>query len=375
MVYIEPRSVWGARYANGDRNLGGLAEGVFMHHTAMSTLPADATVEEERAEMRRIEAVGQGRFGFGISYNVIFFMSGRAYEGCSWNRRGAHTAGLNSVVRSICLAGDYEKYEPSAAQLAGVTALFAEGKGKWWKHSAYLKGHRDHKSTACPGRNVYKYLPSIRNGSAGSGASPAPAPAPAPSTRNYLAKGDSGSAVRELQQQLINLGYNLGRYGADGSYGNDTVNAVKALQSRAGLTADGIAGPDTRAAIARGVRAVDAPVAPAPAPSGITVDGLWGADTTRALQRALGTPVDGVISGQVRSSSNANLFSAQWGKGGSTMVKVLQGRLGVTADGYLGAGTIAALQRHLGTHVDGVVSNPSHMVKELQRRLNAGNLF
>lgn len=36
---------------------------------------------------------------------------------------------------------------------------------------------------------------------------------------------------------------------------------------------------------------------------------------------------------------------------------------------------IEALQRKLGTGVDGVVSNPSAMVKQLQRNLNAGKLW
>lgn len=54
------------------------------------------------------------------------------------------------------------------------------------------------------------------------------------------------------------------------------------------------------------------------------------------------------------------------------MVKALQRKLGVTAGGYVGPNTIKALQRYLGTTADGCVSNPSLMVKALQKRLNAG---
>ena len=43
-------------------------------------------------------------------------------------------------------------------------------------------------------------------------------------------------------------------------------------------------------------------------------------------------------------------------------------------DGYMGTETISALQKYLGTYVDGVISSPSEMVKELQRRLNNGVL-
>lgn len=110
------------------------------------------------------------------------------------------------------------------------------------------------------------------------------------------------------------------------------------------------------------------------------MDGLWGKDTTRALQRTLGTPVDGIVSNQYAAyrSKNPGLLSSSWSwktapeAGGSLMVKALQRKLGVTADGYVGPNTIKALQRYLGTTADGCVSNPSLMVKALQKRLNAG---
>lgn len=119
----------------------------------------------------------------------------------------------------------------------------------------------------------------------------------------------------------------------------------------------------------------DNPVTP-PAPSGLTVDGQWGEATTRRLQQYLGTQVDGVLSHQWKSSANANLFSAQWDKTqiGSNCIRALQGKIGAGQDGLFGSGSISALQRYLGTPVDGVISNPSTMVSELQRRLNANNL-
>ena len=70
-------------------------------------------------------------------------------------------------------------------------------------------------------------------------------------TTNYptLRKGSRGDWVTILQQKLILRGYSCGSKGADGIYGNDTVKAVKAFQKANGLTADGIAGPKTWAAM------------------------------------------------------------------------------------------------------------------------------
>lgn len=131
----------------------------------------------------------------------------------------------------------------------------------------------------------------------------------------------------------------------------------------------------SKAQLAADLKAGKASAAVAPsqtAPSGIAVDGDWGVATTQALQRVYGTPVDGVLSGQVKSAANANLFSAQWGRGGSLLIAKIQRALGVTADGYCGPDTIRAMQRKLGTPVDGVISRRSLMVSAMQRKLNAG---
>ena len=55
--------------------------------------------------------------------------------------------------------------------------------------------------------------------------------------------------VKELQENLIKLGYSCGKYGADGDFGNDTLTAVKAFQKANNLTQDGVVGPLTQAAI------------------------------------------------------------------------------------------------------------------------------
>lgn len=72
-----------------------------------------------------------------------------------------------------------------------------------------------------------------------------------PSETVTLRQGDEGAAVRSLQEDLVALGYETG--GVDGNYGSQTVAAVTAFQSANGLTADGIAGPETLAALEKAV--------------------------------------------------------------------------------------------------------------------------
>jgi len=53
--------------------------------------------------------------------------------------------------------------------------------------------------------------------------------------------------VRELQQALITAGYDPGS--VDGTFGPATEAAVTAFQQDNGLSADGVVGPDTAAAL------------------------------------------------------------------------------------------------------------------------------
>lgn len=62
-----------------------------------------------------------------------------------------------------------------------------------------------------------------------------------------LKKGSKGEEVKRLQTALLSLGYDLGRSGVDGVYGNATVAAVKEYQGDNGLKVDGIAGNATLA--------------------------------------------------------------------------------------------------------------------------------
>lgn len=79
-----------------------------------------------------------------------------------------------------------------------------------------------------------------------------------PDTKNAL-KSNSGSKllkvgargpeVKELQRLLINTGYSVGSYGADGVFGEGTESAVKKFQAANGLSKDGIVGPATWGAL------------------------------------------------------------------------------------------------------------------------------
>ena len=85
-----------------------------------------------------------------------------------------------------------------------------------------------------PWKYVYRYTGEVSN-------------AGTVSVRNYLQKGDSGDAVKEMQKMLIGCGYSCGKSGVDGSFGGDTEKALLAFQEFYALEVDGKYGPASKA--------------------------------------------------------------------------------------------------------------------------------
>lgn len=139
--------------------------------------------------------------------------------------------------------------------------------------------------------------------------------------------------------------------------------------------------PHIAAEVNKRLKGEETPAKPEPDAAGLDIDGIWGEDTTRRLQQIFGTTVDGKVSNQWAkyASDNPGLGGGwDWnntpnGKG-SQLIRAMQKWAGVASaeqDGELGPKTIRAVQKKLGTPVDGVVSNPSQMVKALQKWANS----
>lgn len=69
---------------------------------------------------------------------------------------------------------------------------------------------------------------------------------------NELRKGAKGEQVKTLQRLLIAMGYDLGKDGADGIFGDTTEKAVKAFQNARKLGADGVVDKNTWSELLKG---------------------------------------------------------------------------------------------------------------------------
>ena len=72
-----------------------------------------------------------------------------------------------------------------------------------------------------------------------------------------LRYGCAGEDVKAMQEALLRLGYDLGKYGADGDFGDATELALIAFQKAACVDADGECGPITFEALTKALDALE----------------------------------------------------------------------------------------------------------------------
>lgn len=124
-----------------------------VHHSFSQQLSPDASMRQEKAQMRQVQATGFARGLGGFSYGLAVPPSGRCYKGSGWGVVEAATGGLNTPTDSIVLLGNYDVFEPTEEQVDTIVNA-----GKWGKRNGYfvkvidVDPHSDHKATACPGR-------------------------------------------------------------------------------------------------------------------------------------------------------------------------------------------------------------------------------
>ena len=206
------------------------------------------------------------------------------------DRRAWHAGSSRGNHESI---GIECRPEATDGDYATVAALIADLRAVYG--DLPLKPHRAWTSTACPGAWDLTRLDRLARGQK---LAPRPAPAPKPAAKPGPAK--------------------TGKLEVDGRWGKATTSELQ-----------------------RRLR--------------VTVDGRAGVGTWKALQRKLGHPVvDGLIEHQSYKASELGngIVEKYWrftgrGSKGSKTIRRLQAKLGVTADGIVGSGTVTALQRKL----------------------------
>src|SRR5690606_13985203 len=171
----------------------------------------------------------------GIGYNYWIDFKGNIYEGRG-THVGSHVEGWNSKTIGIGYQGDFTKQKMTDAQLQAGIELNHHLMTRYGLTPSDIIGHCDLAATTCPGPNFR--MDELRDGVAAMANI---------WTGQPLRRGDRGTAVWDLQQQLKRAGFDPGII--DGIFGAKTEAAVKAAQQAFGLVVDGIAGPKTYQAL------------------------------------------------------------------------------------------------------------------------------
>lgn len=162
---------------------------------------------------------------------------------CDLAKRGALTAGMALPVGALVFTGETESDHPHVGEYTGdgivteatgakkgvIESKLSDKKWRWW---GLLKGV------------TYEFIP---------GTAEAPKTDPPKtetgSTPPTIRKGNKNVYVKQMQQILDKLGYNLGICGVDSDFGTATEKALKEFQRDHQLEQDGVCGPRTWAAL------------------------------------------------------------------------------------------------------------------------------
>jgi peptidoglycan hydrolase-like protein with peptidoglycan-binding domain len=264
MSYIITRDQWGARFPAGfgPRPARGLR--AYEHHSVTIAPDLVAPFDDDYAAIRRIEEIGQERFGHGFSYQHAITPVGLVFEGCGIGRVGSAIAGYNTPSWNIVLVGNYQHKAPPKAMLQALTWLLHHGADQGWIDAPRLTGgHRDAPgaATACPGAKAHALIDDVNAGRYAGAVKPSPQEEydmDRIDLRQAHEKAVRGHHMDQLQALLLAAGYGptglVARNGRpDGIGGKYTRAALGAFQVRTNTGTDKkpdyVAGPKTWAAL------------------------------------------------------------------------------------------------------------------------------
>lgn len=308
---IIQRPEWGARHEDGfgPRPVGDLE--VYVHHSVTIAPDLLPPFDDDYAAIRRLEEIGEQRFGKGISYHFPITPAGLIFEGVTVDRVGSAIANYNTPTANIVWVGNYDVAAPPLAMLQATDWLLHHGAGKWWREPLVTGGHRDAPGaqTACPGRFAYNALDALNAGAFHTeGPVVVDNPIPPPTVPTVPA--------------LLEV---------DGRWGQAT---TRRMQGLLGTTVDGTVSSQSRHWAA--------------ANPGLTTGWQWVAPEDARGSRMI--------------AAHQKLLQDR-------------GRYGGRLDGLAGPMYFRALQADLHMMVvDGELWNPSAAVEVLQHRLNAGRI-
>lgn len=131
---------------------------VTLHHVG-SAEPLRAE-DDPRQKLQGLQAWGErDRNWWDVPYHYLIDLEGRIYEGRDWRYMGETNTTYDPAGHFlISIIGNYERQEPTQAQIESIADLMAWAVTWFDVPLDRIGGHYNYADTGCPGRHLRKYL-------------------------------------------------------------------------------------------------------------------------------------------------------------------------------------------------------------------------
>ena len=136
---------------------------VTVHHEGNATPNYDNCAEAVACSLRRIQSAHCKVMKAGdIGYHFIIDRQGMIWQGRELCYQGAHVKSNNSNNIGIMCLGNFDLQQPTQAQVNTLARLCQSLMQGYHIPASKLYAHRELRSTACPGKNLYPQVLNIR---------------------------------------------------------------------------------------------------------------------------------------------------------------------------------------------------------------------
>lgn len=166
---VIPRSAWTNAQPNWSvsKPMNGVTR-ITVHHDAMNSVGlVSQTGAARRLAGIRADHTGRrdpstGNHWVDIGYHYIIDPSGRVWQGRPVSIEGAHVANTNDHNLGVMMMGNFDEQQPTPAALDALAAFVASQMRLYRVPRSRVYTHQELKPTACPGRNLQRFMIAAR---------------------------------------------------------------------------------------------------------------------------------------------------------------------------------------------------------------------
>lgn len=151
--------------SNGQDGKMGRISRITIHHDAMES----GAIRSRGDAMKRMQTIRTGHISrpgepfADIGYHFAIDPQGRIWEGRPLAYQGAHVKGQNENNLGIVLMGNFDAQRPSATSIGTLDAFVVQQMQRYGISITNVRTHQEMAPTACPGRNLQRYLMASRS--------------------------------------------------------------------------------------------------------------------------------------------------------------------------------------------------------------------